>query len=334
MHNHPLVSAVIPTFQRTLQTMAAVESVLSQTYPNVEVIVVDDGSKDGSAKVIERFVQQKADAGHRVSFLSQPNQGASVARNTGIARAQGIYIGFLDSDDTWLPEKLEWQLKAMALAKDPRCACVTDAQLIDASGLGRSSFASQGRSIRQTISIEHDATKSLARSFCFWISSLLVRADTIRQIGGFNPKISFVEDRDILFRLSLVAPIACVNQVLVRADRTPSPPGSVIRPWDDPKVQFRQQQLLLESWLQMEDQLTPDVRRVVRRALGSLHSHCANWHLENSRYAEARHSIANALRYKASPGTVGKFCLSWFVPSLASRIAPRTREIGMGGHAS
>ncbi|HEY6445214.1 MAG TPA: glycosyltransferase family A protein [Acidobacteriaceae bacterium] len=334
MHKKSLVSAVIPTFNRTTQTMAAVDSVLAQTYPNVEVIVVDDGSKDGSGKVIEQFVHQRAAAGHRVSFFSQPNQGASTARNTGIAQAKGEYIGFLDSDDVWLPEKLEWQLKAMEQLKDQCSGCITDAHLVDASGLDRSSFESQGRRHQQTIGIELDATKSLARSFCFWVSSLLVRADTIRQIGGFDPKISFVEDRDVFFRLSLVTSIAYVNKLLIRTDRTPSPPGSGVRPWDDKEVQFRQQQVLLESWQQMDDQLPQDVRGIVRWALGSLHSHCANWHLENSRYSEARRSVASAVRYKARPGTLGKFALTWLFPSLARRVNPKTRAIGTGGHAS
>lgn len=334
MHNGPLVSAVIPTFNRTRQTMAAVESVLAQTYPNVEVIVVDDGSRDGSGKVVEEFVNQKASAGHHVTFLSQRNQGASIARNTGIGAAQGKYIGFLDSDDIWLPEKLEWQLKALEELKDESCACVTDAHLVDGAGLDRGSFESQGKHYRQAIGIEQNATKSLARSFCFWVSSLVVRAETIRQIGGFNPRISFVEDRDIFFRLSLVTSIAYVNRLLIRTDRTPSPPGSVIRPWDKKELQFSQQQFMLESWLQMGDQLSPEIRKIVRQTLGSLHSHCANWHLENSRYAEARQSISMAVRYKVAPGTIAKFLLTWLAPPLASTIAPKTRPIGTGGHAS
>ncbi len=334
MRKGPLVSAVIPTYNRTSQTVSAIESVLAQTYPAVEVIVVDDGSKDGSGKVVEQFVNEKANAGHRVFFSSQPNRGASAARNTGIAKAQGEYIGFLDSDDVWLPEKVEWQLKALEQFKDQCCACVTDARLIDQAGLDRGSFEGLGKHYQDTIGVEQHATELLAQSFCFWVSSLLVRADTIRQIGGFNPKISFVEDRDIFFRLSLVTSIAYVNKFLIRTDRSPSPPGSVSRPWDDKGVQFRQQQLLLENWLQMGDALPPDVQRIVRRALGSLHSHCANWHLENLRYAQARQAVSMAVRYKTAPGTIAKFLLTWLAPPLASSIAPRTRAIGTGGHAS
>jgi glycosyltransferase involved in cell wall biosynthesis len=334
MHSDPMVSVVIPTYNRTHKTFAAIESVLSQTHPNVEVIVVDDGSKDGSAEVVEQFVNQKAAAGHRVVFVAQRNQGASAARNTGIANAKGQYIGFLDSDDLWLPEKLEWQLKAFEQFKDECDACVTDARLVSDTGLDRSSFESEGRGYQQAIGIERDAAKSLAQSFRFWVSSLLARAETIRQIGGFNTNISFVEDRDIFFRLSLVTPIAYVNKLLLRTDRTPSPPGSTCRPWDRHDVQFRQQQLMMESWLKMDPPVPLDVRVVIERALGSLHSAQANWHLENSRYSEARDAMTSALRYKKTAGVLAKFALTWVTPALAKSVAPKTRPIGTGGHAS
>jgi glycosyltransferase involved in cell wall biosynthesis len=334
MNGKPLVSVVIPTYNRTHETIVAIESVLAQTYPNVEIIVVDDGSKDGSGEVVAQFVNQKTDAGHRIVFVSQSNQGASAARNRGIAEAQGEYIGFLDSDDIWLAEKLEWQLKALEQFKDECCACVTDARLVNDSGMDCGSFESQGRHYQQTIGIDRDATKSLAKSFCFWLSTLVVRSDKLRQIGGFNPEISFVEDRDLHFRLSLVTSIAYVNKLLVRMDRTPSPRGSNCRPWDKKEVQFSQQQFMLESWLQMGAQLPPDVRSIVRQALGALHSHATNWHLEHQRYAEARQSVSMAVRYKATPGTVLKFLLTWLAPPLASSVAPKTRAIGAGGHAS
>ena len=335
MSDRPLVSVVIPTYNRTRQTIAAIESVLAQTYPHFEVIVVDDGSSDGSGAVIERFVSQKTNGCRRGLFFGQPNQGASVARNTGIAKAQGEYIAFLDSDDVWVPEKLEWQLKALEQFKDECCACVTDARLVNDSGMDLGSFEVQGRQYEQTIGIDRDATKSLARSFCgFWMSSLLVRADTISQIGGFNPDISLAEDRDLHFRLSLATSIAYVNKPLIRTDRTPTPPGITWRPWDKQEVQFCQQQRMLESWLRIGAPLPPDVRRLVKRALGALHSQQANWHLENLRYPEARQAVSKAVKYKTTPGTVVKLALTWLAPALARSIAPKTRPIGTGGHAS
>ena len=335
MRGRSLVSVVIPTFNRTLVTIAAIESVLAQTYPSFEVIVVDDGSTDGSGDVIEEFVSRKTNDSHRVLFTRQPNQGASVARNTGIAEARGEYIAFLDSDDVWVPEKLEWQVKALEQFKDESSVCVTDARLVNASGMDLGSFESAGRGYTQEIGIERDASKLLAESFCgYWMSTLLVRADTIRKIGCFNRNISFVEDRDLQFRLSLVTSIAYVNKPLIRTDRTPTPPGVTPRPWDKQEVQFRQQQLMLENWLKMGNSLPQDIRATVRRSLGALHSHMANWHLENSRYSDARQAVSNAVRYKVAPGTVAKFALTWLAPAMAKNIAPKTRPVGSGLHAS
>jgi len=335
MRGRSLVSVVIPTFNRTQVTIAAVESVLAQTYPHLEVIVVDDGSTDGSADVIEQFVRQKTSERQQILFVRQPNQGASVARNTGIENSRGEYIAFLDSDDLWTPEKLEWQFKALDRFNGESSVCVTDARLVNATGMDLSSFESAERGYKEDIGIERNASKLLAESFCgYWISTLLARANTIREIGGFNRNISFIEDRDLEFRLSLVTSIAYVNKPLIRTDRTPTPPGATPRPWDKPEVQFRQQQLMLENWLKMGDTLPRDVRAIVKRSLGALHSHMANWHLENSRYSEARQAASNAVRYKVAPGTVAKLALTWLAPAMARNIAPKTRPVGTGGHAS
>ena len=335
MSDKPLVSVVIPTFNRSRATSAAVESVLAQTYPNFEIIVVDDGSTDGSGQVILQFITQKTTSLHPISLVSQANQGASVARNSGISKARGEYIAFLDSDDCWDPEKLEYQVRALDQYKNECGVCFTDARLLNNTGLDVSSFQAHRRNYSQSIGIDRDAAKSLADSFSgLWVSSLLVRAEIARQVGGFSSDISFVEDRDFHFRLALVTAVAYVNKQLVRIDRTPSPPGASVRPWDKVEVQFRQQQHMYEKWLSMGNGLPPDLHRRIERNLGALHSHWANWHLENGRYEEARQAVSKALKHKPAPGTTVKWALTWLAPAIARRITPRTRPVGTGGHAS
>src|SRR5215469_7349462 len=188
MNHRSLVSVVIPTYNRPKQTIAAIESVLAQTYPHIEVIVVDDGSADGCHEILEQFTRKVSTRCHRPLLISQPRQGPSVARNLGISKAHGEFVAFLDSDDVWLPEKLKWQLEAIDQFKGRSSVCVTDAHVVDDSGRDDSSFQKHKRNYQQTIGVDPSATISLARSFCgFWMSSLLVRSDIIRTIGGFNP---------------------------------------------------------------------------------------------------------------------------------------------------
>ena len=110
MEKSPLISCIIPVFNAERFLAEAIDSVFAQTYRPIEVIVVDDGSTDGSAEVAARY-------GDRVRYIFQENQGHASARNRGIAEAKGDFLAFLDADDRWHPEKLKRQ--ASVLADDP-----------------------------------------------------------------------------------------------------------------------------------------------------------------------------------------------------------------------
>ena len=111
----PLVSVIIPTYNRAELIRRAIDSVLAQSYKNWEIIVVDDNSQDNTAKVIQEIVDQ----GQLIQYhRHSTNLGGSAARNTGIKQAQGEYVAFLDSDDVWLRLKLELQLNAIPKQSD------------------------------------------------------------------------------------------------------------------------------------------------------------------------------------------------------------------------
>jgi len=102
----PLVSVILPVYNRETSISRAIESVLAQTYRPLELIVVDDGSTDGTRRVLEQF-------GSRITLLSQQHAGAYVARNLGLRHAAGELVAFIDSDDAWLPDRLSSQVPLM-----------------------------------------------------------------------------------------------------------------------------------------------------------------------------------------------------------------------------
>lgn len=112
-----LVSIITPCYNGEKYIAETIESVLNQTYPDWEMIIVDDGSQDKSAEIVERY--QKKDS--RIKFLQQTNAGSAAARNNGIRHANGRYIALLDADDIWKPNFLEEQLRFM---KEKNTICV------------------------------------------------------------------------------------------------------------------------------------------------------------------------------------------------------------------
>lgn len=104
MNSYPLVSIIIPVYNSERYIKEAVESALRQTYKNIEVIVIDDGSTDNTRKILEPYIKNKS-----IIYLYQENKGVAASRNKGILESTGSYISFLDSDDKYYPEKIEKQ---------------------------------------------------------------------------------------------------------------------------------------------------------------------------------------------------------------------------------
>jgi glycosyltransferase involved in cell wall biosynthesis len=322
----PLVSVVIPTFNRVQQVQAALMSVLAQTYPEYEVIVIDDGSTDGTGEAIQRLINQQGENGKQVRYFFQPNQGQSTARNKGIDEARGEWVAFLDSDDVWLPGKLERQVRAIEEFKGKCCACITDARLIDNLGMDTTAFRRSGKRYEETLGIDPEASATLVKyRDPFWVSTLLVRTDVVKQVGGFDPDIKYAEDHDCFFRLSLATSICYANEPLCLLDRSQSPQGGICRPWDKVEVRLRGSQSMLEKWLKLDSKLQPDLRKTIVQNLRHVHSAWTNWYLEHERYEEAREAVSKAVKYEFTSKLAIKWALTHFAPRFARRVSPRMR---------
>ena len=123
MSSFPLISVIIPTYNRRNLLVSAVESCLDQTYGAYEIIIVDDGSTDDTASLIHGLLQGEW-TGRGIQYVCQKNGGASSARNYGLSLAKGEYVQFLDSDDILLPEKLSLQVAKLQRNKKAKfCYC-------------------------------------------------------------------------------------------------------------------------------------------------------------------------------------------------------------------
>jgi len=214
------VSAVIPTYNRREQVIKAIESVLAQTVPVDEIIVVDDGSTDGTADTVRnRF-------GTRVRLFTQKNTGVSAARNRGIGEAQAEWIAFLDSDDVWFPTKIERQFEALALLGERFSLCYTDCVYEGDPARQRSIFEETGFAHALKFgSVEEPLDYILAGREPFWTQSLLVRRSLLQDLHGFDESLVVREDTDLLFRLSFRTAFSFVAEPLVRIDRARSREG-------------------------------------------------------------------------------------------------------------
>jgi glycosyltransferase involved in cell wall biosynthesis len=321
------VSVIIPTYNRAAKVRSAIESVLAQTFSDLEVIVVDDGSSDGTGRILEEIF------GDRIRYYPQANQGASVARNKGIAEARGDWIAFLDSDDQWEMDKLEWQFKALERF-GPQCGgCYTDTRFLNHPER-RTMFQLAEESYRHegAMGVNTDVLKLLVRpggaGMVICLSSFLARADVVRGTGGFDLKLLYSQDSEFMFRLAMLTGFCYVNRPLVWFDRSPAEIRhvGVSSNWNKLDFFLQDSQLRLEGLLRLSEGLPRKIRKVIRERLCLVHSGWANWYLETGQYGKAREAVSKAAQLDLTFNIAVKWLLTWMSPRLARRAVRHHQE--------
>ena len=182
------ISVVTPTYNRARFLPEAVASVLAQTYADLELIIVDDGSVDETREVLEPFW-----ADGRVRYFYQENRGQSHARNLALKQAKGDFIAFLDSDDLWSPDKLEKQL-AVLLEKPEVDIVHGDEAIIDENGvvISRENMRRYSGKITQRLLADNSVS----------ITTALVRRRCFDEMGGFDTSVGVADDYELWLRFS------------------------------------------------------------------------------------------------------------------------------------
>jgi glycosyltransferase involved in cell wall biosynthesis len=226
----PTVSVVIPTFNRIGFLRQAIESVLGQTFRDFELIVVDDGSNDSTPETIENEYPE-------VRLVRQSRRGVSAARNRGVREAGGTWIAFLDSDDSWLPRKLERQLDRLNREKGYRI-CYTDEIWI-----------------RNGVRVNPGKRHRKFSGDLFWPSlplcivspsSVMVEKTLFEEMGGFDESLPVCEDYDLWLRIAVREPFLFLAERLI-VKRNGHPGQLSQTTWGMDRFRIRALEKLLET---------------------------------------------------------------------------------------
>ncbi len=201
-----LVSIIIPAYNAAACVARAIDSILAQAYPTVEILVVNDGSTDGTRQVCELY-------GNKIRYFEQENKGVSAARNKGIRMAKGEYLGFLDADDWYLSSKLQEMMPLFG--KYPAVGAVTCA-FYEKENYGDKRVPLSGKVFfgKQT-----DGIISLIKELAFQqqvvnTNTILIRKQVLSAVGGFDERFNFGEDLELWIRIGGNCPVAFLDKAL------------------------------------------------------------------------------------------------------------------------
>ena len=199
----PIVSVIIPSYNRGYCIAACLRSVLAQSFGDFEIIVVDDASGDDTRAQVASVVDP------RIQYLvHDKNQGGAVARNTGIAIARGEFIAFLDSDDHWLPDKLEKQIVSLQRLGPTWGLSYTWLSCVDDNG-------------KETLRINPDIDgacfeEMMVSNFIGSFSNIVVRKSLLVEVGALDVAFRSCQDWDLFIRLTRRASVHCLREYSVR----------------------------------------------------------------------------------------------------------------------
>ena len=296
----PVVSVVIPLYNTRDVIKSTMESLLAQTYPHYEIVVVDDGSTDGSGDVVRAY-------GDRVQYIFQRNGGVAQARNRGIAAARGRYIALLDHDDLWDREKLAKQV-AMLDSQPAIGMVVTDVAHIDRAGRPMNH-------VGPAYQPQHEFAQLFVQGFVPTPSATLIRKDLLEAVGGFDEQFNSagMDDHELWTRIAAATTIAGISEPLTFHRNRENKPAAVA---------LGHRPLLIEKLLARFGH-DPAKRRYLQREMAYYLADQGKHLLTEGRRGEGRATLLQGLRlscgqgksFKAAWRCASRLVRSWGAPS-------------------
>jgi glycosyltransferase involved in cell wall biosynthesis len=198
---NPKVSVIMPTYKHQDFVLESLNSVFAQSFEDYEVIVVNDGSPDDTAELLRPFAESD-----RIRYFEQPNGGQGSARNRGLGEARGEFVAFLDDDDCWPADKLEWQVPL--LESLPTYVGVAGIFVELQSGMPATWQLAEERSLTPVDFVDGAVIRSPGQA--------LFRRSALASLGGFDARIWGADDWDLCFRISALGPIQFVQRPALR----------------------------------------------------------------------------------------------------------------------
>lgn len=204
---HPLVTVIIPTYNRSATIQRSIDSVLGQSYKELELIIVDDCSSDNTVEIVNSY-QDK-----RIKLICLPeNRGANVARNKGICAAKGEYIAFQDSDDEWLKDKLEIQLAYINRTRKKVCYC-QHTLITETEKISIPEYTDQKENYEEKI------TDVLRKRNVISTQTLIIHKEVVEKIGMFDETLKRLQDYEFVIRICQKYRVAYIDRPLVNVYR-------------------------------------------------------------------------------------------------------------------
>jgi len=298
----PIVSIIMPTYNREQLLRRAIQSVLTQTYQDFELIIVDDGSTDNTERLAKSFNSDK------IRYIRhRENKGPAAARNTGIQSAKGDYIAFQDSDNEWMPEKLEKQMRAFETAPPEVSIVYTGCYVVIEN---KKTYFPPAKVTPK----DGDLFSSLLKHSFVWTQQAMAKRECFERAGMFDERFPPIEDTEIFLRMSRYYQFKYINEPLVISY---SQPDSISK---NKSAVIRAYKLILETYFE-------DIKQD-KRLLAYYYFRLGNYLCSYGELSQGRSYLIRSIKtHPLDIRSASALLVSWLGGSIYNRVAKSYRQI-------